>query len=260
MIDERAIIDRQAFIGKNVEIGPFAIIKGAITIKDGCRIEASAHILGNTIIGENSHIHSFAVIGGEPQDRSYQVGTDSSTIIGKNCIIREGVTIHRGTAPGSKTVVGDGVYLMVYSHVGHNAIVGNNVTIANSTHLGGFVEVQEGANISGNISVHQYARIGKLAMVSASSFVNRDIPPYCIAQKIPARVAGLNSVGLKRAGYSVNSIKEIKRAFKIFYFHKGSRQEKMKLLRAEGNLYAQEYIDFINSSVRGIGSFGRRKG
>ncbi len=260
MIDERTIIDSRAIIGNNVKIGPFVVINGAVTIKDGCHIEASAYILGNTVIGENSHIHSFAVIGGEPQDRSYQPRTDSHTVIGKNCIIREGVTIHRGTAAGSKTVVGDDVYLMVYSHVGHNAVVGNNVTIANSTHLGGFVEVQDGVNLSGNISVHQYARIGKLAMVSASSFVNKDIPPYCIAQKVPARIAGLNSVGLKRAGYSADSIQEIKQVFKIFYRQKGSRQEKMESLQSTGSRFAQEYISFINDSARGIASFGRGKG
>jgi UDP-N-acetylglucosamine acyltransferase len=208
-IDPRAIIDPSAVIGPNV------VIDGPVEVGPLCRVAASAVILGNTRIGAGCQIHSHAVIGDIPQDHAFD-GSESYCQIGDECTIREGATIHRGTAPGSATIVGDRCFLMTNAHVAHNCELGNDVTLVSGSLLAGYVRVGARAVISGNAAVHQFVRIGELAMISGLGKVCQDVPPFFMTDREGA-VVGENRVGLMRAGLTALERKEIKAAHRIIY-------------------------------------------
>lgn len=214
-IHPTAIIDPLATIDSTTSIGPFAVISGPVQIGPACRIAASAVILGDTEIRAGCEIHSHAVIGDLPQDRAYN-GGPSWCRVGENCIIREGVTIHRGSAADTGTVIGDDCMLMTNSHVGHNCHIGPGVTIVSGALLAGYVHVGPRATISGNAAIHQFVRIGELAMVSGLAKVVQDVPPFFMTDREGAVVAE-NRVGLMRAGLSALERQEIKAAFRAIY-------------------------------------------
>ena len=209
MIHPTAVIAPGAKIGADVEIGPYAVIDGEVTVGDGVRIGPHVHLTGCTTIGAGTKIHTGAVIGDEPQDL-HNTGEGCTTVIGKACIIREYVTVHRGAMPGTSTVVGDGVLLMAFSHLGHNCVLGNNSIIANATLLAGHVEVGEKAFISGACVVHQFCRIGPFAIVGGKSGIGQDVPPYCMYQF--GGVAGPNAIGLRRNGFDTTARAQIRKA------------------------------------------------
>jgi UDP-N-acetylglucosamine acyltransferase len=214
-IHSSAVIDSQADIDPTAIIGPNVVIEGPVQIGPLCRVAASAVILGNTQIGAGCQIHSHAVIGDIPQDHAFD-GNESYCLIGEECTIREGATVHRGTAPGSATIVGDRCYLMTNSHVAHNCEVGDDVTLVSGALLAGYVRVGARAVISGNAAVHQFVRIGELAMVSGLAMVTKDVPPFFMTDRGGA-VVGENRVGLIRGGFTVLERQEIKAAFRIIY-------------------------------------------
>jgi UDP-N-acetylglucosamine acyltransferase len=214
-IHPSAVIDPAAKIHPTAEIGPHVVIDGPVRIEAGCHLGPSAIVLGHTEIGENCRIHSHAVIGDTPQDRAYEDGP-SYCRVGRDCVIREGVTIHRGTAAGSTTLVGDGCLLMTNSHVAHNCTLGNNVTLVSGALLGGQVQVDKGAIISGSAGVHQHVRVGELALVSVLCKVTQDVPPFFIVES-DSSVVGVNRVGLIRANFTLPEREEIKRAYRILY-------------------------------------------
>ena len=196
-------------------IGPHAVIDGPVRVGSGCRIGPSVVILGHTEIGAGCRIHSHAVVGDLPQDHAYQ-DAESSCQIGAGCTIREGVTIHRGTDPGSKTTVGARCFLMSNSHIAHNCELGEDVTIVSGALLAGHVRVGPRAVISGNAAIHQFVRIGELAMVSGLAKVVQDVPPFFMTDRDGA-VVGENRVGMMRAGLTILERREIKTAFRIIY-------------------------------------------
>ena len=259
-IHPTAIVSPQAAIDPSTEIGPYVIIEDEVTIGPNCRIAAHVYINGNTRIGANNEIHAGAVLGDTPQDRAFQP-CRSYLQIGDDNIIREFVSIHRGTAPESITRIGSGCFIMGYSHVGHNCRVGDGVTIANMTALAGHVEVGERAFVSGYTGVHQFVRIGRLCMIAGGSRVTMDLPPFLMAAH-ETEVVNVNLVGLRRADFSSEEIGEIRSAYRRLYRSGLTFRKALEELTAKPcSPLVQEMIDFINvPSKRGIaGPPDRRK-
>lgn len=255
MIDPSARIAADAQIDPDAEIGPFCVVEAGAVIGPGCKLYHSVFICRDTVLQEGCIVHPFCVVGHIPQDRSWLPENRSRTVIGAGSELREGVTVHRGTAPGSETKVGRGAYLMAYAHIGHNCTVGDRVTVANNTALGGYCQVGEGAFISGNVSVHQHCRIGALAMVSSSSFINRDLLPWATASGVPAGIVGVNTVGLQRSGYSADEIRRCKEAVKTVLnranpFH--VRQARLESAAAAGDSASRILLEFMAGTARGL--------
>lgn len=215
-IHETAVIHPGARIGKDVEIGPYAVIGENVLIGDGTKIGPHVVIDGWTSIGKNCVIFPSASIGAEPQDLKFE-GEKSYVFIGDNVKIREFATINRATGEGEETRVGSHVLLMAYTHIAHNCIVGNHVVMSNAATLAGHVVVEDRAVIGGLAGVHQFVKIGRNAMVGGASKVVQDVPPFVIVDGHPARVAGLNNVGISRAGLSDIAKRNLKKAYRILY-------------------------------------------
>lgn len=252
LIHQTAIIDPHAEIDPTVEIGPGVIVQGPVRIGSGTRIMAYAHISGNTRIGNENEIHMGAVIGHNPQHLAYK-GGDSGVVIGDRNVLREYVTIHRAYHPGHNTVIGDGNFLMGMTHVAHDCRLGNRIIMANGSMLGGHVTVDDDANISGNVAVHQYVRIGRLVMAGGVVRLVKDVPPFMLVE-LHTHVHGLNSVGLRRAGYDQDTRNSIKQAYRILYRSGLNVPQAVERMEAElGTVEpVKEMIAFIRNSVRGI--------
>jgi UDP-N-acetylglucosamine acyltransferase len=254
MVHPTAIVGRGADIGTNVEIGPHSIIGGAVTIGDDSIIGCNVIIDGEVMIGSENRIAHGSVIGGEPQDLSFSPATRSRIEIGAKNVIREYCTIHRGTAEGSATRVGDENFLMAGAHLGHNCEIGNKVIIANNCLLGGYVSVGDGAFLGGGCVFHQFIRVGRLAITQGGSAFSKDIPPFVIAAE-RNYVFGLNTVGLRRAGFSSAQREEVKRAFKLIYLSGlNTHQALEKSTEMEWSNLGQEFFQFIRDGIgkRGI--------
>ena len=251
-IHPTAVIDPQAEIDADVAIGPYVVIEGPVKIKRGSRVMAHAYLTGWTEIGTDNEIHPGAVIGEAPQDKAYK-GEETYLRIGDHNIIREHAQIHRGTAPGSATIVGNHNFLMANSHIGHNCNIGDNVTLANGALIAGYVEVGNHVFISGNCVVHQFVRIGEYALMRGLSGTSRDVPPYAIIDW-QHTVRGVNVIGLKRAGFDDKRIRKIKEAFRVL-FRKGrnlSLAVKELEMHERANSDVSALLDFIKSSKRGV--------
>ena len=246
MIDPRAEIDAAA------EIGPYVVVDGPVKIKRRTRIMAHAYITGWTEVGEGNEIHPGAVLGDAPQDLAYR-GEESYLRIGDRNIFREHVQLHRGTAPASSTVIGNDNFLMAGSHVAHNCKLGDHVVLANGALLGGYVEVGDRAFISGHCVVHQFVRVGELSLMRGLSGVSKDVPPYSIVDW-QHRVRGVNSVGLKRAGFDERRIREIKEAFRLLFRKGRNLSLAVKEIESRENNSADvlALLEFIKSSKRGV--------
>jgi UDP-N-acetylglucosamine acyltransferase len=211
-----AIVDPNAKLGANVEIGPFSVIGPEVVIGENTIVQSHVVIEGEVAIGARNFVGHGAVIGAPPQDVSFSPERKTRIEIGNRNVIREYCTIHRGSADGSATRIGDNNFLMAGAHVGHNCELGNNVIIANSCLLGGYVRVGEGAFLGGGGVFHQHMRIGRLALTQGASGFSKDIPPFLIAAEINY-VFGVNIIGLRRAGFNRRDRDEIKAAFKLLY-------------------------------------------
>ena len=216
-------------------------------------IDAFAYIDDNVIIGDNCHVFPSAVIGAVPQDLKYK-GEETWTIIGDNCVLREFVTVHRGTASKGKTVIGNNNLIMAYCHVAHDCILHNNIIMSNATQLAGEVEVDDFAIIGGGTLVHQFSHIGSHVMIQGGSKINKDIPPYVIAARDPIAYCGINSVGLNRRGFTPEQIHTIQEAYRIIY--QGGMIVSKALESIEATLPASAerdmILDFVRNSPRGI--------
>ena len=255
-ISQKADVHKKAILGKNIVVDPFTVIEENVKIGDNTKIGPCVYISGRTDIGKNNMIHHGASIGDWPQDTAYK-GDKSFVCIGDNNSIREFVSIHRGTKPKSKTIIGSNNMFMVYSHVGHNCIVKDNIIIVNSSSLGGYVEVDNNVFFSAASEVHQFCKIGKYVMVAPLTKVGKDAPPYMLVIGADtAVVRSLNVVGLRRADISSSDREIIKQAYKILY-HKGlsvtsAVEEIKKAPVLNDNAYIIELLDFIHNSSRGI--------
>jgi UDP-N-acetylglucosamine acyltransferase len=216
LIHPTAIIDPLARLGKGVTIGPYAVLEGEVTLGEGCVVQSHAVITGKVTMGQKNHVGYGAIIGGWPQDFSFNPKVNSGVVIGDHNTFREYSTIHRGTAEGTFTVVGSGNFLMGGVHLGHNVKLGDNIVIANNCLLAGHVEVGNRAFLGGGSVFHQFMRIGEFAMVRGGCRFGQDIPPYLIATGENC-VAGLNVVGLRRNNFTSEQRAELKAAFKLLY-------------------------------------------
>lgn len=254
MIHATAIIHPAARIGQDVRIGPYAVIGEHVVIGDRTTIGPHAVIEGRTQIGCDNQIFQFASVGAIPQDLKYR-GEETTLRIGDRNIVREFVTLHLGTTEGGgETVIGNGNLFMAYCHVAHDCHVGNHVIMANGSTLAGHVEVQDYAILGGLSAIHQFTRVGAHVMISGGAMVNQDVPPYTIAQGDRARTVGLNLVGLKRRGFSDETIAAVKAAYRMV-FRSGLRLEEAlkKMMDELGNVpEVVFFVEFIRNSQRGI--------
>jgi UDP-N-acetylglucosamine acyltransferase len=252
-IHPAAIIEPGAKLGRDVEIGPFSYICNDVEIGDNCRLANHVTVLPHTTIGANCRIHSNAVLGDLPQDIAFQDEV-SYVVIGNDCQIREGVTVHRGTKANTITKVGEGCLLMANSHIAHNVQLGDRVIVANGALIAGYAQVGDRAFISGNCLVHQFARIGQYVMMAGGSATFRDVPPFCMTRNQSSNsVMGLNTIGLRRAGIGSTDRLELKRAFKVIY--KSNLLIGEAIIRLEedfDNPRVAEMLAFIKASERGI--------
>ena len=215
-IHPTAVIDPKAKLGEGVSVGPFAVIEDGGVIGDGCVIHAHAVICTGVTMGRDNTVGHGAILGGEPQDFAFKPEVRSRVIIGNGNKIREHVTIHRGTTEGSETIVGDACFLMAGAHLAHNVRLHNSVVIANNVALGGYVEMGDRVFVGGGCVFHQHVRVGRLAICQGGSAFSADIPPFVMAAEVNI-IAGLNVVGLRRAGLTASDRAEIKRAFDLLY-------------------------------------------
>jgi len=257
-IHPSAVLETGCELGINIELGPYSVVHAGVQIGDGCQIGAHVVLLPYTRLGPDCRIHSGAVLGDLPQDLSF-TPVVSRVEIGARCILREHVTVHRGTKEGTATVVGDDCYLMAHCHLAHNVLLGNRVILANGALLGGYVEVGDRAFLSGNVTIHQFVHIGRLAMVGGLSGISKDVPPFCTTEPLGLnRIAGLNTVGLKRAGFTPEQRLDIRRAFKRLYHSGLNTTQAVERLRKEfPSGPASEFVAFIEKSTRGLCGLGR---
>lgn len=256
-IHPTAIIDPEAEIGENVTIEPYVIIKKDVVIHDKVTIKSHAYIDGNTTIGEGTTIWPSASIGTQTQDLKYH-GETTYVKIGKNCHIREFVTINSSTQENSAVVIGDNCLIMAYCHIAHNSEIGNNVVMSNCATLAGHVSIGNHAIIGGFAPIHQNVRIGDYAMVGGMSRVGHDIPPFTIGGGIPFKIGGINIVGLKRHGFPLEVRNALCRLFKIFYRSEFKLADAIKEVEATAENFPEvkNWISFCkNPSSRGIMGF-----
>ena len=251
-ISKLASVHPEAVIGKNVTISPFVTIDKNVVIGDGTVIFPSAVILDGARVGNNCRIFPAAVISAIPQDLKF-AGEETTAEIGDNTTIRECVTINRGTAAKGKTIVGSNCLLMAYSHIAHDCILNNNIIIGNASQLAGEVEIDDFAILSANILVHQFCKIGKHVMIQGGSHTGKDVPPYIIAGRTPISYAGINIVGLRRRGFSNESIATIQDAYRVIYQSGLNNTQALERLNdMPDSSEKAEIISFLQSSARGI--------
>lgn len=254
MISPLAYIHPGAKLGENCTIEPFVYIEDNVVIGDNCHIMAHASVLSGTRMGKNNRIFHGAVVGGIPQDLKF-VGEETTLEIGDNNMIRENVTLNRGTASKGKTVIGSNNLFMENCHIGHDSVVGNGCIIGNSTKIAGEVVISDCAILSACVLVHQFGHIGSYVMIQGGSRINKDVPPYIIVGRDPARYCGLNLVGLRRRGFSNESIKSIHEAYRKIYESGTIVSKAVANIKEAGNITPEvEYIlNFIEKDAeRGI--------
>lgn len=251
-IHPSAIVDSRAQIDPTAVIGPYVVIEGPVVVGAETRIGPFCHLLGETTIGERCEIHTRVSIGDIPQDRAFR-GESSGCTIGNDVILREGVAIHRGTGEGTVTSIGDGCFLMTNAHVGHNCELEKGVIMISGSLLGGHVHVGERAVISGNTGVHQFVRIGTLAMIAGLARISQDVPPYMMTDQFGTVIA-INLVGLKRAGFNADERKDIKEAFRLLYREGLTQRHAVELLLEKySSPIMTPLLDFLSeTSLRGV--------
>jgi UDP-N-acetylglucosamine acyltransferase len=252
-IHPTAIVHPGADLGRGVEIGPFCLVGEHVKLGEGTRLLANVVINGHTSVGKQNEIHPFTVIGATSQDKKYR-GETSHVRIGDRNVIREFVTIHRGTGEGSDTVIGNDNLLLAYVHIAHNCRIGSFVVMSNSAQLAGHVTVEDYAGIGGMVGVHQFVRIGKMSFIGGYSKVLKDVPPYFMVQGSPGSVRGLNTEGMKRRGVSREAVNELKDAYQRLYKSEDRRAAALHQLRTSlSTPEGRQLVDFfMQPTDRGI--------
>lgn len=258
-IHPTAIVDPKAELDPTVEVGPYCVIEANVHVAAGCVLMQNVYLTGWTEIGENCVLHPGVIVGHAPQDVKYD-GSRTYCRIGRNNILREYVTIHRGTTPESVTTVGDDCFLLAGSHVAHNCTVGNHVTLINSVLLGGYVSVGDQATIGGAAGIHQFVRIGELAMVKGNATAVMDVVPFAITG-LDGRVLGINRVGLRRASLTPEEREDIRQAYRILFGRAGRFSEAVARLATTVRTPAgRRLLEFVRAeSKRGIAARSRKK-
>jgi len=250
-IHPTALIADGARLGSGVSIGPYAVVEPDTSIGDRTEVRSHAVIKRFTTLGADNRVHEGAVLGGEPQDVSFK-GEPSRLVIGDRNVIREGVTIHRATAPGGQTVVGSDCFIMAYAHIAHENRIGDRVIMANNVMLAGHVELGDRAFLSGGAGIHQFCHVGRFAMVGGNAKVIKDCLPFVIADGVPARSRGLNVVGLRRAGFSAADIRTLREGYRLLLRSNLLLADALEKMTALGNPLVDEMVAFVRSSKRGF--------
>jgi UDP-N-acetylglucosamine acyltransferase len=257
-IHPTAVISPEVELADAVEVGPYAVLEGAVKLGPGCIIRPGAHLIGPLTMGKNNKVFSHAVLGEQPQHLKYN-NEPTRVEIGDNNIFREHVTVHRGTTHSWATRIGNNNFLMANSHVAHDCQLGNNCLLANGALLGGHCVLEDNVMLSGNSAIHQFVRIGRLALVSGLSGSTKDIPPFIIQQRINCCV-GVNVVGMRRLGIATSHIDAVRRAYHILYREQRVLPSALAQIERElGELpEVVEMLTFIRASTRGINLFTDR--
>lgn len=254
IIHPTAIVDKAAKLGHGVKIGPYSIVGPKVELGDSVQLDSHVVVGGRTRIGARTHIYPFASVGTDPQDLKFE-GEDAELICGEDNVIREYSNLSIGTqGGGGKTQIGSGNLLMVNTHIAHDCIVGDHCIFANGVSLGGHVEVGNRAVIGGHAALHQFIKIGDLAMLAGGSIVVQDVPPFCTVAGNHASPTGLNSIGLRRAGLEKVHIKAVKAMYKILYQMNLTLESSIEMIEAELPFsdFKATFLDFLRASKRGI--------
>ncbi len=252
-VHKSAIISPKAELADNVTVGPYTIIEEDVVIGKDTEIASSALIASGSRLGENVKVFHSAVIGTVPQDLKF--GGEKTTVsIGNNCIIREFVTINRGTIDRGETVIGEECLIMSYAHVAHDCLLGNNVIMANSVNLGGHIEIGDYAILGGILPVHQFVKIGAHSMIGGGYRLQQDVCPYALVAGYPLKITGINSVGLKRRGFSKEALKSIEACYKLLFSSNLNTTQAVERIKSDVEETDQvtEIINFIASTKRGM--------
>lgn len=250
-IHPTAVVSPRAHLARNVRVGAYAVIEDEVVIAGGCDIAAHVVIKRFTSLGRRNRVFEHACLGGEPQDVKFQ-GEASGLVIGDDNIIREYVTIHRATGEGEVTRVGHHNFFMIGVHVAHNCDIGDGNIFANGAALAGHIRVEDRAFLSSNAGAHQFVRIGRLAMVGGKSKIVQDVPPFFLTDGNPARLRGLNSVGLRRAGFSTTQRLALKQAYRLLERAGRSLPDALAELEASADENVRHLAAFIRGSRRGV--------
>jgi len=251
-IHPSATVGKGVKLGNDNEIGPGCVLEDGVVLGSNNKLWMNVYLGPGTTLGDGNQVHMGAVVGHAPQDLAYK-GAPTFTVIGNNNTVREYVTIHRGTKEGSATVLGSDNFLMANAHVAHNCQIGDRVILVNLASLTGYCVIEDGVLLSGMVGLHQFTRVGRLAMVSALSAVNKDIPPYMLCGGRPGVVQGLNVIGLRRAGFPPPVREDIKRAYKLLYRSELNVPHALEAIEKECHTeQVKHLVEFIRSSERGI--------
>ena len=253
MIHPTAIVDPAAEIAPGARIGPYCVIGPQVVIGEDTELQHHVTVIGPTKVGAGNFFFAYASIGQKTQDLKYD-GEPTYLEIGDGNTFREFCTVNRGTLPGTKTIVGSGGNFLAYSHIAHDCIVGDNVIFSNNGTLAGHVEVGDHAVIGGLTAIHQFCRIGRHAITGGCSKIVQDVPPFMIADGNPAEVRGINSIGLERAGFSADTVRALKEAYRLLYRGNLNTKQAVEAIRKEipGNTEVEEICVFVETSQRGI--------
>jgi UDP-N-acetylglucosamine acyltransferase len=253
LIDSRAVVSPKAMIGDDVQVGPYAIVEDDVTIGDGTSIGAHTVIQSGSRIGRDCKIHSLAAIGGPPQDVKYK-GEPTILEVGDHTVVREFVTLNRGTTETGKTTIGSNCLFLAYAHVGHDCVVGDNVILANCCALGGHVHVGSWVILGGLTAVHQFCQIGEHAMVGGGFRVVKDVPPYVLAGSHPLIFERVNIIGLRRRGFSDKAIDLLDKTYRLIYRSSLNVSQAVARIKeeVEESAEVQTVLSFIANSKRGI--------
>ncbi|PYS52682.1 MAG: acyl-[acyl-carrier-protein]--UDP-N-acetylglucosamine O-acyltransferase [Acidobacteria bacterium] len=250
-IHPTAIISPSAEIADGVRIGPYVVIEEDVQIGDGCEVGAHAVIKRFTTIGARNRIFEHAILGGEPQDVKFK-GESSRLVIGDDNLIREGVTMHRANGEGEETRIGSRNFLMIGVHVAHNCQIGNDNIFANEVALAGHIMVEDHAFLSNNVGCHQFVRIGRYSMVGGKSKIVQDVLPFFMMDGNPSRVRGLNTVGLRRAGFSEEERRALKEAYRLLFRSRLALTDALREMAKLNDSNVEHLINFIRNSERGF--------
>lgn len=253
MIHATAVVSPKARLAATVDVGPYAVVGDDVTLGEGCVLMAHAVVLGPTVMGAGNVVHPHAVLGGDPQDLKYKGGR-TTLVVGDRNLFREGVTVNRGTETGGgETAIGTGNLLMACSHVAHDCRLGDGIVMANGVLLAGHITVESHALLMGLAAVHHFATIGRHAFIAGYTPVAQDAPPFMIVQGIPARVRGVNAVGLQRAGFSEERVRALRDAHRRLYRSGELRSEVLGVLEREmaGNPDVSHLVRFLRASDQG---------
>ncbi len=254
-IDSRAQVSPKAILGSNVSIGPFTIVEDGAVIGDGTTVAGNALIGCGARIGRDCRIHHGAVVGHAPQDLKY-ANEPTTCELGDRNTVREFAALHRGTGDGGRTLIGSDNFFMAYTHVAHDCVIGDHVILANNAQMAGHVDIEDWVIVGGLTPIHQFVHIGRHAMVGGGIRVPKDVPPFVLASNDPASFEGLNSIGLRRRGFSRDAIVALDRAYALLYLSKLNVSQAVARIREDASLSAvpevQQVLDFIARSNRGI--------